>query len=587
MADIIQLLPDFIANQIAAGEVVQRPASVVKELLENAIDAGGTKIKLIIADAGKQLVQVIDNGSGMSPSDARMSFERHATSKINTTDDLYAIRTLGFRGEALASIAAVAQVEVKTRLHDQDVGTHLIIEGSTVIKQAICETTPGTDIQVKNLFFNIPARRKFLKSNTVEYRHILDEFQRLALANPEIHFEAYHNGNEAYHLPATSFRKRIVNIFGKSINEKLVPISEETDLCGISGFIGKPQTAKKSRNGQFFLINDRFIKSPYLHHAVLSAYGNLIAQGYHPFYVLAITIDPKRLDVNVHPTKQEIKFEDEALAYNIIKASVKHVLNQYHIAPSIDFERDPALEKITRSPSVKTRDNLIVPSSFSRPRRLDDWQELYAGLETQSPGGQIVEQQQIEIDGDVVEVLQVHNVYIISLIKSGFVIVDQQNAHERILYERYLAQIHETPLATQKLAFPKTFELSTEETTLFTPLLSYLNSLGYEIEEFGKNTFILQGIPAHLSNLEENEGHFADLIEQMRMNIDLDWQQDKKLALMMAKSTGLKRGVRLNKTEMQSLIDQLFACDVPFESPTGKKCFITIKLEELLTKFNY
>lgn len=525
----------------------------------------------------------------MSPTDARMSFERHATSKISKAEDLFAIRTLGFRGEALASIAAVAQVDLKTRQHDQDVGTHLVIEGSNVIKQEVCETSPGTNIQVKNLFYNIPARRKFLKSNTVEFRHILDEFQRIAIAHPEIHFEAFHNGAETYHIPPGTLRKRLVNLFSKGINDKLVPIEEATDLCTITGFVGKPDSAKKTRGEQFFLLNDRFIKSPYLNHAVLIAYENLISAGTFPFYLLSINIDPERVDINVHPTKQEVKFEDEPLVYNIIKSAVKHALNQYNIAPSIDFERSPVFSSNTASNSPVTG-KILIPSSFSRPPRMDSWEELYKGLEkSPSPPAEMQTAQLSNFESEterVKEPMQLHQSYIISQIKSGFLLIDQQNAHERILYERFLQQIREKPAGTQKLIFPKTIELPTHEATLLSSMLPSLQKLGFDMEGFGKDTFILHGIPAHLSNIGEEEDLFHELLEQFRMNVDLDWSEEKKLAALMARSSCTKRGTTISGVEMKSLIDQLFACDEPFQSPFGKKCFITFELEQLESKFN-
>jgi DNA mismatch repair protein MutL len=588
MADIIQLLPDSIANQIAAGEVVQRPASVVKELIENAIDAGASHIKVIIKDAGKQSVQVIDNGAGMSPTDARLSFERHATSKISKAEDLFAIRTLGFRGEALASIAAVAQVDLKTRLHDQVVGTHLVIEGSNVIRQEVCETNPGTNIQVKNLFFNIPARRKFLKSNTVEFRHILDEFQRIAIAHPEIHFEVFHNGTETYHLPPGTLRKRIVNLFGKGINDKLVPIEEETDLCRITGFIGKPDSARKTRGEQFFLINDRFIRSPYLHHAVLLAYENLISPGSFPFYLLSIYMDPERIDINVHPTKQEVKFEDETLTYTVIKSAVRHTLSQYHIAPSLDFDQNPVFSS-TAATQAPVTGKILIPSSFSRKPVVDSWEQLYQGLE-KSPvpvtGEDTVQLANFEGDEDRKDPVQLHQSYIISQIRSGFLLIDQQNAHERILYERLLSEIRDNPAPSQKLLFPSTFTLPAHEAALLESLLPPLNSIGFELGTFGKDSFILHGIPAHLSNLEVKETLFHELLEQFRMNVNLEWSEEKKLAALMARRSCIRRGTALSVMEMQSLIDQLFACEIPFQSPFGKKCFITFELDQLQSKFN-
>ncbi len=595
MADIIQLLPDSIANQIAAGEVVQRPASVVKELLENAIDAGGTHIKLIIRDAGKQLIQVIDNGAGMSATDARMSFERHATSKISKTEDLFAIKTLGFRGEALASIAAVAQVDLKTRLHDADTGTHLVIEGSRVIKQDICETPPGTNLQVKNLFFNIPARRKFLKSNTVELRHILDEFQRVAIANPNIHFEVFHNSTETYHLPKAILRKRIVNLFGKNLNDKLVPLDEETTVCRLDGFIGKPDAAKKTRGEQFLLINGRFIKSPYLNHAIQTAFEHLIASGYHAFYVLNMTMDPDRIDVNVHPTKQEIKFEDEKLIYNLLKAAVRHALSQHNITPSLDFDQSPVLSNIPTPMIPAQKDKVIIPSSFSREElpnadAADQWEKLYEGLAKGTPLHQSEEVATLvglnEAASEVKEPYQIHQTYIITQIKSGFLIIDQQLAHERILFEKYVGLLSGQAKQTQGLMFPKTINLSTHEASILKGLLPAIQELGFDLEEFGKDAFVLHGIPAHLSNITDEVSLFRELIEQFQLNISLELSENQKLSLSLARSACLRRGTPLSSAEMATLIDQLFACEVPFETPTGRKCFLTFDLEQLRSKFN-
>ncbi len=590
MADIIQLLPDSIANQIAAGEVVQRPASVVKELMENSIDAGATHIKLILKEAGKQLIHVIDNGAGMSATDARMSFERHATSKINKSEDLFSIRTLGFRGEALASIAAVSQVLIKTRLHSDDTGTEIQIEGSEVTRQEMCESPAGTSIQVKNLFYNVPARRKFLKSNTVELRHILDEFQRIAIAHPQIHFEVFHNGSETYHLPEGSLRRRIVNLFGKNMDNKLVPIEEDTDLCRIQGFIGKPESAKKRRGEQFFLINDRFIKSGYLNHAVQMAYENIIAPGTHPFYVLSMQIDPSRIDVNVHPTKQEIKFEDEKLTYNIIKAAVRHALSQYNITPSLDFDQSPVLANMSVPSQQQESGRLIIPSSFSRDRPDNTgWEQLFEGLEVEktestssTPNALQLEETEERPKGPV----QIHAAYIITQIKSGFLLIDQQYAHERVLYEKYVSQLKDHPVEKQRLLFPKTIELSPEESVVLEELLPQINKLGFELENFGHNSFILHGIPSHLSKIGDEKSLIHELLEQFRLNVDLELSEEHRLAASLARSAGIKRGKFLSTLEMEALIGQLFACSVPFQTPTGKKCFLTFELDQLQNKFN-
>ncbi len=588
MADIIQLLPDSIANQIAAGEVVQRPASVVKELLENSIDAGATFVKLILKDAGKQSIQVIDNGVGMSETDARMSIERHATSKINRTEDLFAVRTFGFRGEAMASIAAVAQVDLKSRLHDSELGTHLIIEGSKVRSQEMCETTAGTNIQVKNLFYNIPARRKFLKSNTVELRHILDEFQRIAIAHPEVHFEVFHNNSEMYHLPPDSLRKRIVNIFGKGLNNRLVPIDEEADQCTITGFIGKPESAKKRRGEQFFLVNGRFIKSAYLNHAVLMAYESLIAPGTYPFYVLSIRMDPSRIDVNVHPTKQEIKFDDEKLTYNMVRSGVRHALSQNNITPTLDFDQSPAFVNMLPNRPEQTAEKIIIPSSFSRERPdIRGWEALYDGLEKEG-AGTAPESDEVLVASqtDRKVPVQIHQTYILTQIKSGFLIIDQQHAHERVLYEYHLNLLKNQTSNVQKLLFPINFELSTEESVMLTDLLPQVNLLGFEIEGFGKQSFILHGIPAHLSSIRNEVGLIHQILEQFQLNVELVLSEEQRLALSLAKSAGVKRGSSLSEMEMEAIIGQLFGCEVPFESPSGKKCFLSFELEELKNKFN-
>ncbi|MEL6924279.1 MAG: DNA mismatch repair endonuclease MutL, partial [Bacteroidota bacterium] len=479
MADVIQLLPDAIANQIAAGEVIQRPASVVKELLENSVDAGATNIKLIVKDAGKGLIQIIDNGCGMSDTDARMCFERHATSKIKRAKDLFEIRTMGFRGEAMASIAAVAQVEMRTRRHNDDLGTRLVMEASEIKKQEPCQCSAGTSISVKNLFFNVPARRNFLKSNTVEMRHILDEFQRIAIAHPDLFFSLHHNNTEVFHLPKGNLRQRIVGVLGSKYNKKLVPVAEETDALKLSGFIGKPEFAKKTRGDQFFYVNDRFIKSGYLNHAVVSAFEDLLPKETYPLYVIFIEIDPARVDINVHPTKQEIKFDDERLVYNYLKVAVRHALGQYSITPTLDFEQEvslnpylaPSRQNITpperREPREDTPQTITRSSDFSKVsnpsqrerNNLDNWQKIYEGLDelglsaNDTPGetpdveGPVTIESQWDSPGSELddssksfskqskEPYQIHASYIVSQIKSGFLLIDQQAAHERILYE--------------------------------------------------------------------------------------------------------------------------------------------------------
>ena len=466
MADIIQLLPDAIANQIAAGEVIQRPASVVKELLENAIDAGSTEIKLIVKDAGKSLIQVIDNGCGMSETDARMCFERHATSKIRKAKDLFAIRTMGFRGEAMASIAAIAQVEMRTRKHNEDLGTRIVIDGSEIKTQEACQCTVGTNFSIKNLFYNVPARRNFLKTTTVEMRHVLDEFQRVALANPDIFFSLHHNGTEVFHLPSSNLRQRIVNLFGNNSNKKLVPVSEETDALKLEGFIGKPEFSKKTRGEQFFFVNNRFIRSAYLNHAIVTAYEQLLPTNHYPLYIIFIEIDPARIDINVHPTKQEIKFEDERLVYNYLKVSVRHALGQYSITPTLDFDLEPGLSGINNNSTPQTSSytpDTIESSSNTSPRlsskrgetfesftsnrnnptplessNLKNWKNAYDGLEDFDGDNEKISGQPFTIESAMSEgatlddenktftketkpLYQVHSSYIVSHIKSGYI----------------------------------------------------------------------------------------------------------------------------------------------------------------------
>lgn len=618
MTDVIQLLPDNVANQIAAGEVVQRPSSVVKELMENAIDAGATQIKLIVRDAGKTLIQVIDNGCGMSETDARMSFERHATSKIREAKDLFAINTMGFRGEALASIAAVAQVEMRTRRATDELGVRLVVESSSVKTQEACQCPPGTSISVKNLFFNVPARRNFLKSDPVEMRHILDEFQRVAMANPDLFFSLHHNDQEIFHLPPGNLRQRVVKIFGEIVNKKLVPVQQETDILKISGFVGKPDYFKKSRGEQLFFVNKRFIKSNYLHHAVASAYEDLLPSDTFPLYVLFLDIDPMRIDINVHPTKQEIKFDDEKLVYNYLKVSVRHALGSHNVTPTLDFEQEPAFQATpTRIPSLRPEAERPASVGEYRPRRDNDprhddnlrhWQRLYEGLETVEKNAPATENSDVEtasalnfeirssaenftMDDDAgsfskgqKEPYQIHGQYIVSHLKSGFLLIDQQAASERILYERYLDALGNQPITTQKMLFPKTLELPAADAALLRDILDEVNRLGFEIAAFGGNAFIIHGTPADLSGISE-ESLLEKVLAQYKDNLELELGTQDNLARSMARNAALRRGQPLTVAEMQDLIDRLFACAVPFSSPSGRSCFITFELEELQKRF--
>lgn len=532
MADVIQLLPESVANQIAAGEVVQRPASVVKELLENAVDAGATKIQLIVRDAGKTLIQVIDNGCGMSETDARMSFERHATSKIREAKDLFALQTMGFRGEALASIAAVAQVEMRTRRATDELGTRIAVEDSTVKTQEACQTAQGTSISVKNLFYNVPARRNFLKADPVETRHIMDEFQRVAMANPDVFFSLHHNDSEIYHLPTGNLRQRVVKIFGEAVNKKLVPAEQETDILRITGFVGKPDYVKKARGEQLFFVNKRFIRSNYLHHAVMGAYEDLLPNDTYPLYVLFLDIDPASVDINVHPTKQEIKFDDERLVYNYLKVAVRHALGTHNVTPTLDFEQEPAFQqRLAPPPNLRPEREAVSVGTYrpSRPEpgedesrhasNLEHWQKLYEGLQLfgEKANIEIAENdiavglslptfdtrpgmEVLEMDDDAEsfskgqrEPYQIHGQYIISHKKSGFLLIDQQSASERVLYERYLLALENRPIATQKALFPKTVELSAADAALLRDILEEVNCLGFEVAEFGGNTFAIHG----------------------------------------------------------------------------------------------
>lgn len=624
MADLIQLLPDAIANQIAAGEVIQRPASAVKELMENAIDAGATEVKLVIKDAGKALIQVIDNGCGMSETDARMAFERHATSKIRSAQDLFAIRTMGFRGEALASIAAIAQVEIKTRRHSDELGTRLVIEGSEIKAQEPCQCPQGTTISIKNLFFNVPARRNFLKSNPVEMRHINDEFQRIAIANADIFFSLHHNGSEIFHLPGGKLRQRLIGVFGSHSNKKLVPVAEETEVLRLNGYVGKPEFAKKTRGEQYFFVNNRFIKSHYLNHALVSAYEDLLPTGTYPLYVIFIDIDPKRIDINVHPTKQEIKFEDERLVYNYLRVSVRHALGQYNVMPSLDFEQDPTFSqpapirprseaptgtsnvKSSGGSSLATGQGEASSDAGRHASNLKHWQDVYEGLdefdaepEAQATPGQEPEEpltlesdwkeEQGSTPGEPVQEkkkpTQLHNSYILTQIKSGIMLLDQQAAHERILYERYLHVLSQQKSTTQKQLFPRTLSLPPADAALLKELLEPINQLGFDIQEFGANTFVINGVPSELAGKQDDLKTIESLLEQYKGNLELNLGTHENIARAMARSAAIKKGKMLEPNEMQTLIDQLFGCEVPYLSPSGKRCFITMELEELAKRF--
>jgi DNA mismatch repair protein MutL len=617
MPDIIQLLPDSVANQIAAGEVVQRPASAVKELVENAIDAGADKIQLILKDAGKTLVQVIDNGCGMSLTDARMSFERHATSKIRKAEDLFAIRTMGFRGEAMASIAAIAQVELKTRRHEDELGTCILIEGSEVISQQACSANPGTSICVKNLFYNTPARRNFLKSNPVEMRHIVEEFQRIALANPGVFFTLHHDGQEVYHLPGSGLKQRIVHLFGNNYNQRLVPVEEDTSIIKLRGFVGKPEFARRTRGEQFFFVNNRFIRDGYLNHAVLTAFEELLPDESYPLYVLFIEIDPAKIDINVHPTKTEIKYQDEKSIYAIIRSAVKRSLGRYNITPSLDFDQENSIEHLITSkpleqivqptisfnpdfnpfaPELKKSEREIPflrnAGDYQRAAIPQNWDTLYEISKKQETSQhQIHAEKTIPVDEQEVskpgerQLFQIHNRFILSQIKSGFMVINQQAAHERVLYERFLQQLENHSGTSQQSLFPQSVTLQGSDFVLLKELLPDIRALGFDIREFGKNTVVVEGIPADLSNVAEH-ALLEHLLEGFKNNLAI-LKLDKRdnLARSLARNGAIKAGTKLSLEEMNLLIDQLFACQMPNIALNGKPVISTFSLSELAERF--
>tara|TARA_B110000046_G_scaffold185658_1_gene228385 strand:+ start:1768 stop:3600 length:1833 start_codon:yes stop_codon:yes gene_type:complete len=610
MADIIQLLPDHVANQIAAGEVVQRPASVVKELLENAIDAGATTVKLLVKNAGKTLIQVIDDGKGMSVTDARLSFERHATSKIKVADDLFNLHTKGFRGEALASIAAIAHVEMKTKQASDELGTLLSVEGSVFTSQEVIATPNGSSIAVKNLFFNIPARRNFLKSDIVELRHIIDEFHRVVLAHPLISFSMYHNGSDLFNLLKGNFRQRIVSTFGGKTNEKLVPVEETTEVLTISGFVGKPEYSKKSRGEQFFFVNNRFIKSPYLNHAISAAFEGVLQPGKHPSYFLNLEVNPKSIDINIHPTKTEIKFDDEQTIYAILRAAVKHSLGQFSIAPVLDFDRDKNLDtpygfeggqtihpkvEVDRTFNPFSNPNQSPPS-YSKPAG-DAWEGLYVGLESKSNSDSFsqVNYESDEMTSSIFDdtteqkthkTFQLHNKYIINTIKSGMLVIDQNRAHERILYEEFLRKTTVNEAVSQQLLFPLELKFSKSDNTILKELQQALETTGFVFSSFTDESIELTGVPV---GVKESEVHivFEQLIHDIEHEVpDVNFSVSDLLSKSLAKSLAIKNGKKLEREEQEHIINTLFSCKEPSISPSNKTVFTTLKVEELDKKFN-
>jgi len=619
MADIIKLLPDHVANQIAAGEVVQRPASVVKELLENAIDAGASTIKLIVKGGGKTLIQVIDDGKGMSETDARLSFERHATSKIQKAEDLFNLATKGFRGEALASIAAIAHVEMQTKIESVELGTHLKIEGSRVIFQELVVVPKGTSMAVKNLFFNIPARRNFLKSDTVELRHITDEFHRVALAHPQIAFQYYVNGGELFGLPQGNLRQRIVHIFGSKTNQKLVPVGEETQVVKISGFINKPEFLKKSRGEQFFFVNDRFIKNPYLHHAVVAAFEGLIKPGYHPGYFLYLQVNPAAIDINIHPTKTEVKFDDEHTLYAILRSTIKHSLGQFSVIPGLDFETDQNLEtpyaykdKNAQLPKVAVDAdfNPFVESggtgTLARPRQHakirageKSWEGLYVGMESKMGNasdfssvrfesdtitGSFFEEQDDEKQA-LATTFQLRRKYIVTSIKSGMVVIDQSRAHQRVLYEKFLRQSTIKQAVSQQLLFPLVLPFSKSDSAILSDIKDSLKGVGFDFKVFNEDTVEITGVP-----LLVPESEVSMVLDQLIADCQQEvagesFSQTDILSKTLAKSLSVKTGEVLEQDSQLALVNDLFACKEPMVSPFNKPVYITITEKDIDKKF--
>jgi DNA mismatch repair protein MutL len=613
LSDTIHLLPDHIANQIAAGEVIQRPASAVKELMENAVDAGATQIKLIVNDAGKALIQVIDNGKGMSITDAQNAFARHATSKISTIEDLFQIRTMGFRGEALASIAAVAQVSLKTKRAEDELGSLVEIENSKVTNCSAVAQETGTSISMKNLFFNVPARRNFLKSNAAELKHIIEEFTRVALSFPEIFFSLTSNGQDVYHWEGGSFKQRAIQVLGNNYQTKLVAVGEQTDYLTVSGFVGKPETARKTRSDQYFFVNRRFIKSAYLHHAVANAFEGLLSKDSYPSYIIYIDVDPSQIDINVHPTKQEIKFEDDKIIYAFVQAAVKHALAQFSIAPSLDFSLDAdiqqldAIQKPFTTDKIQTATSNSLYAGFTQKNQAHfipkssnagdtDWKSFFTNIPGTSNESSEISEDTLPNESYIVKpssmglykedeglsviedalLLQLHNTYIIAPTQSGCIILHQQLAHERVLYEKYQkASSH--PHATQKSLFPVVLELSPSDAILLDEMLEDLSIIGYEIESFGSNSFIIQGIPADV--LSGNEKNAIELLlEQFKhFTGEVKYSKREKLIRCMSRQMAIKAGQSLSQKEMHSIIQSLSECDIPNVTASGAPTYIEFK----------
>ncbi|MBP1674784.1 MAG: mismatch repair protein MutL [Bacteroidetes bacterium] len=593
MPDIIKLLPDSVANQIAAGEVIQRPASVVKELMENSVDAQAGSIKVIIKDSGRTLIQVIDDGTGMSETDARLSFERHATSKISSAQDLFEIRTKGFRGEALASIAAVSMVELRTRKAGDDSGTLIIINGSRVETQEPCSCPAGSSFSVKNLFFNIPARRKFLKSENTEMRHIIVEFQKIVIAHPEIRFLLFHNENEIYNLGTGNFRQRIIGVFGKQINNDLITLETATTLINIKGFIGKPENARRTYGEQFFFVNNRFMKHPYFHKAVIEAYQNILPPEAIPSYFIFMEIDPASIDINIHPTKTEIKFEDERSIWQILMASVKEALGRFNIVPSLDFDNEALIDIPVRSsfknmpdsPSIEIDpryDPFAGDERLSNQNRIIDrfekenysnWEKLYSALEREEPEPAKMETER--------KFFQIKNKYIVCPVKSGLMLIDQKRAHERILYERFLENLNSNRSISQTELYPVTIELNPADVFVLKEIEDDIRLLGFNFQLSDNNVISITGRPSEIGSADPVMLLEILLEEFKKTQSDPATGIREKVASAMAGASAIPYGKALLKNEMEDLFDTLFTCKAPHYSPKGKPVINIITLEEI------
>jgi DNA mismatch repair protein MutL len=601
MPDVIKLLPDSVANQIAAGEVIQRPASVVKELIENAVDAGSKNITVIIKDSGKTLIQVIDDGSGMSETDARLSFERHATSKITTAQDLFAITTKGFRGEALASIAAVAMVELKTRREESDTGILVIINGSKVETQEPCSCPVGSSFSVKNLFFNIPARRKFLKSDNTEIRHIVNEFQKVVIAHPDIKFSLHHNDSEIYRLASANLRQRIIAVFGKQINQDLIALETKTSLIDIKGFIGKPENARRTYGEQFFFVNNRFMKHPYFHKAVVEAYQNILPVEAIPSYFIFMEANPASIDINIHPTKTEIKFEDERSIWQILMASVREALGRFNIVPSLDFDNEVLIDiPVMRSSNIipeqpkieintqfnpfdgeeRTNDRPGFVERFER-ENIANWEKLYNALEKQNDNPEQFE----KISESQRKFFQVKNKYIVCPVKSGLMLIDQKRAHERVLYERFLESLSNNRAISQVEMFPIAADLNPADYFILKELEGELELLGFKIQHSGKNKIIIKGRPSDSDSSNPLEMLEILIEDYKNTQADPSTSAKEKVAAGMATASAIQYGKVLTHSEMEDLFDTLFACQSPNYSAKGKPVITIITLDEIDKRF--